>query len=317
MPLLTIFSTPKPFTNPHIRVIQRNALRSWIALGAEVEVILIGEEPGLAETAQELGVRHLPQVRRNASGTPLLSSIFQSAREAAHGCLLAYANADILLFPDLLEAARAVNRQEIEFLLVGQRWDLDVDQEMDVKPSWAEDLRRDALSRGRLHEAKGSDYFVFPAHLFTDLPDFAIGRAGWDNWMIFHARSQGWPVIDVSRSVMVIHQQHDYSHLPGGIIHHTLPESDENMRLAGGRRHIFTLQDASHILEDGKVRPVPISLQKTLRELETWPLRRLDNDRLGGIFFNFFHPIRWFRRRFPKLGNRLFPRQPAKTKPGR
>ena len=28
------------------------------------------------------------------------------------------------------------------------------------------------------------------------MPDFAIGRAGWDNWMIYHARQQGWPVID-------------------------------------------------------------------------------------------------------------------------
>ena len=55
--MLTIFTAPKPFTNPHIDLIQRNAIRSWVALGPEVEVLLIGEEEGLAEAARELGVR--------------------------------------------------------------------------------------------------------------------------------------------------------------------------------------------------------------------------------------------------------------------
>jgi hypothetical protein len=314
MPQLTIFSTPKPFTHPHIAVIQRNAIRSWLALGDAVEVILVGEEDGLAETASSLGVKHIAQVARNAEGTPLLSSIFHTACNASKGCLMMYVNADILLFPDVLSAAHDANQQEIDFLMVGQRWDLDVEQELTFKPGWADALRSEARTHGRLHEAKGSDYFIYPAHLYTDIPDFAIGRAGWDNWMIYHARAQGWPVIDATKSVTIVHQQHDYSHLPGGIIHHTLPESDENMRLAGGRRHIFTLQDASHVLEGGKVKPYPTSLKKMLREMETWPLRKLDNYRLGEVFFNVFHPIRWFRRRFPKIGNRLFPRPSSEVK---
>ena len=73
MSLLTIFTAPKPFTNPHIATIQRNAIRSWLAL-PEVEVVLIGEEAGMAEVAVELGVRHIPDVKRNASGTPLMRS---------------------------------------------------------------------------------------------------------------------------------------------------------------------------------------------------------------------------------------------------
>ena len=78
---LTIFTAPKPFTNPHIALIQRNAIRSWLSLGPQVEVILLGEEDGLAEAAAELGVKHLPEVARNASGTPLVSSMFDLARQ--------------------------------------------------------------------------------------------------------------------------------------------------------------------------------------------------------------------------------------------
>ena len=74
MPLITLFSAPKPFTNPHIALIQRNAIKSWTLL-PEVEVILLGEEAGLAEAARELGVQHIPHVERNANGVPLISSV--------------------------------------------------------------------------------------------------------------------------------------------------------------------------------------------------------------------------------------------------
>ena len=67
MPLITLFSAPKPFTNPHIATIQRNAIRSWTLL-PDVEVILFGEETGLAEAAKELGVKHIPSVACNESG---------------------------------------------------------------------------------------------------------------------------------------------------------------------------------------------------------------------------------------------------------
>ncbi len=54
MALLTIFTAPKPFSDPHINVIQRNAIQSWLHLGNEVEVLLIGNEAGMHELAEKL-----------------------------------------------------------------------------------------------------------------------------------------------------------------------------------------------------------------------------------------------------------------------
>jgi len=53
MPLITLFSAPKPYTDPHIATIQRNAIKSWTLL-SDVEVLLIGDEKGVAEVADEL-----------------------------------------------------------------------------------------------------------------------------------------------------------------------------------------------------------------------------------------------------------------------
>jgi len=87
-PLMTIFTAPKPFTNPHINLIQRNAIHSWAALGKDVRVLLIGDEEGMTEAAADLGVCQLPDVSRNASGTPLVSSIFDLARQNSESPLL-------------------------------------------------------------------------------------------------------------------------------------------------------------------------------------------------------------------------------------
>ena len=120
----------------------------------------------------------------------------------------------------------------------------------------------DVEKRGQLHLPAGSDFFLFPKSCYTDVPDFAIGRAGWDNWMIYKARQEKWPVIDCTPSVMIVHQNHDYRHLPDGKSHYTHPETDENIRLAGGPAAVrYTILDATHRLKDGKlVRPAFTSL---------------------------------------------------------
>lgn len=268
VPLLTIFTAPKAFTNPHIATIQHNAVQSWLHLGSEVEVFLVGEEPGLAGVAAGLGVPQLKDVARNEAGTPLVSSIFRLARQASQSPLLAYLNADILLLPDFVEAARQISSQLQRFLLIGQRWDLDVRTRLDFSPGWEQRLRSDLSVRGRAHLPAGSDYFVFPRALFTEIPDFAIGRAGWDNWMIFHARRQGWPVVDGTPSITVIHQDHDYSHLPGGKPHYELPESRQNEALAGGAANLYMVLDSDKQLIAGQVLPPRWTLMRLIRRLE-------------------------------------------------
>src|SRR4030067_3384270 len=99
MPLLTIFTAPKPFTNPHIATIQRNAIQSWLHLGEEVEALLIGDQTGLADVATELGIRYLPNVRCNQQRTPQVSSIFELARQANQRPLLDYLNPDMMGIP--------------------------------------------------------------------------------------------------------------------------------------------------------------------------------------------------------------------------
>ena len=67
--MITFITVPKPFTG-HTGVIQRNAIGSWTASAPGSQVILCGREPGTAESADELGAEHVPEVRCSRLGAP-------------------------------------------------------------------------------------------------------------------------------------------------------------------------------------------------------------------------------------------------------
>jgi hypothetical protein len=303
MSLITLFSAPKPFTDSHIATIQRNAIKSWTLL-PDVEVLLIGSEQGMAEVANEFGVRHLPDVKCSQSGTPLISSMFQLARENSHSDLLCIINADMLLMPDFVEAAEQVQKQKTKFVLLSQRWDLDVTQPLDFSEGWQNRLRTTIHAQGQLHRPAGSDFFLFPLSSYLNVPDFAIGRAGWDNWMIYRARQENWPVIDCTPSVMIVHQNHDYRHLPGGKSHYTHPETNENIRLAGGPAVVrYTILDATHRLKNGQLVRPAFSWERFWRKVELF-LRKLFFFLPENILENIARPKRWRKRIKKVIGNR-------------
>ena len=88
--------------------------------------------------------------------------------------------------------------------------------------------------------------------------------------MIYKARKEKWPVIDCTPSVMIVHQNHDYSHLPGGKPHYEHPDTNENIRLAGGAGRTsvtrFWIQRIN--LSDGKLARPKMSSLRFMRGVE-------------------------------------------------
>jgi hypothetical protein len=268
MTLLTLFTAPKPFTNPHIDLIQRNAIKNWLALGPEVAVLIMGRESGMPEAASESGVRHVHEVACAEAGPPLINSMLDYARRLTDSPYLCISNADILFLPDILEATQKAAKLADKFLLLSQRWDLDVTQALEFSPGWEQRLWADVQTRGKLHPPLGSDYFIFPRSLLEDIPEFIIGRSGWDNWIIYHAIQSGWAVLDVTPSLRMIHQNHDYSHLPGNEPPYKLPETRRNIELAGGEENMLTIMDIPQQLIHGKIRRAPLTTARLVRKLE-------------------------------------------------
>lgn len=254
--MLTLFTTAKPFRG-HSAIIQRNALKSWTRLYPAVEVILFGDDEGAAQIARELGLRHEAHVERNEFGTKRIDFLFSRAQQIAQYDILCYVNCDILLFPDFLDALKRVESRHRQFLMVGRRWDADMTEPLDPSaPGWDGEVRERARTRGVQRPAYSVDYFAFRRGLYAEMPVLVIGRIWWDHWLVWKARRVGAAVIDASSEVLAIHQNHDYAYHPGGAAGVWNDEqAQRNYAAAGGKWHLYTIDDATHILTaDGERR---------------------------------------------------------------
>lgn len=252
--MLTLFTIPKPFSGA-AAIAQDNAVESWRRLGSDIEILLFGDEAGIADAAARHGVGHVPTIRRNEHGTPLLDDAFATAQRRARHALVCYVNADIIFMPSV---ARALEHVTIpRFLMVGRRTDLNVPERIDFgSANWVSELEARANRHGRLHEPTGIDYFIFPRGQLTSMPPFPVGRALWDNWMIHHARSTKIPVVDATAQLLVVHQNHDYGHLRGGESTAWIgAEVQRNWELLGPDFLQLTIDDATHLLTTDGVRP--------------------------------------------------------------
>jgi hypothetical protein len=281
----TLFSTPKKFDG-HIAVIQRNAIASWTRMNPTPEVILFGTDAGTAEIASEFGLRHVPTVKCNEWGTPLVSDLFAQAQQLATGTAVCYVNADIILFDDFAQAISRVASCSDNFLMVGRRTDLNITEPINFQSDWATQLRNRARREGKLQIARSIDYFAFSRGLYPPMPPLAIGRFWWDNWLLWKARSLHAKVVDATKAVLVIHQNHDYSHTTYGPSKAELMASEEcirNARLTCEQnpsdyddgyfwRYAYTIDDANYQLTSRGLENNPRHLWKQFKRYSSRPL---------------------------------------------
>lgn len=206
--MITFFSTTRPFQN-HFKIIQTNAIKSWMKFCPPCEIILFGNEEGTKEITNKLNIQHIPEVESNEYGTPLVRGLFYKVQEIAKHNILCYVNADIVLMNGFLPVIKKVHSSYPQFLIIGQRWDLDLNIELDFENfDWQKKLKELTIKQGKLHPPLGADYFIFTKGLWSDIPPFAIARMRWDNWLIWQPVSLKIPVIDASNIIFVVHQNH-------------------------------------------------------------------------------------------------------------
>jgi hypothetical protein len=257
--MVTLFAIPKAFLG-HTNVIQRNAIQSWMRLDPDIEIILLGNDQGVAEVAREFGLRHETEVERNEFGTYLVNSVFAKAQAMARHEVVCYVNCDIILLSDFCRAVRRVKAERPEFLMVGQRTDVEIyDPWPFERASWEQELRDFVGRYGKKRPPQWIDYFAFSRGLYgADVPAFAIGRMYWDNWLIWKALEEEKSVIDASPVVLAIHQNHRYFHHPqgeSGVWNGV--EAQRNAQIAGGWGNLRTTAHATRNVRADGVRPNP------------------------------------------------------------
>jgi FkbM family methyltransferase len=289
--MLTIFSTTRAF-NGLFATIQWNALRSWTLLEPRPEIIIFGDDPGTKEICADLDLVHVPDVETSELGTPLVSDMFEQAQRLATYDTCCFINSDIMLFPDFLDAVEKARSTNGPFMMVGQRWDLDITRRLEFGAGWQERLQQEARTSGRLRSEILIDYFVFPRGMFGEIPPFAIGRSAYDNWLIWKAGDLGAAVIDATARVTIVHQNHDYSHAGGMKAVWEGPEAQRAHQMIGHWSRYHAVAHARFMFgDDGRIVPArgrkyrlarPRRVASHLLRFTRPMRRRLENARIVG-----------------------------------
>jgi hypothetical protein len=144
---------------------------------------------------------------------------------------------------------------------------VDIAEILTCETGWEDALRARVQTAGKLHPHSGIDFFAFQRRFWGAIPPFAIGRGFWDNWLISRARMLDAPVVDATKCLTAIHQNHGYSHHPDGESGvFSGAEIQRNYAMGGGLRHGCTLRDATHQLTSSGVsrRLIPFDLHRCL-----------------------------------------------------
>ena len=251
----------------------------------EIQILIFGKSRGSKEAAKEIGAEYIPNVKCNEEGTPLLGELFKEADRRAQFSIMTFLNADIILPENFLNTIEIVSKKFKKFLMIGHRWDMDINYIIDLKnENGKEKFWNSVVKNSKKHPCTGIDYFVYRRGMYKDIPDLVIGRWGYDNWLVWKARRNLISVIDSSNSICAVHQNHPYSN--------TNPKSgmeyNSNQKIIEGK--MLNILDATYKLENGKI------INKTEYEERIRYLHRLPF-----IFPEFALPINFFRRVYKKL----------------
>ena len=270
--MLTIFTSCKPFLGLD-EVMQRNAIESWTLLSPRPEIILMGDEVGAEEAAKESGLKYIPEIKRSKFGNPFVDDIFYRAQADASNNVLCYVNADIILMSDFMKAVEKSVRYRQRFLMIGKRYDLDVNGRLEHGPGWEGSLKKRVETEGNLYRLPGIDYFVFNRGLLSGIPPFVLGSIRWDNWMVYNALRKRITVIDATGAVKAVHQNHEITGTEA-IVAGNLSLDEKaayNCGLYGKYLPCFFNLDATHVVTVKGVEPAA-SLEYRVRRLRMLPV---------------------------------------------
>ena len=245
--MVTFFSFPKSFSG-EFSLIQENAILSWLAI-KNSQVILFGDEEGVDKFASINGIEHIKNIPTNSYHTPLLSEAFKIIKLKSKNEIIIYVNCDIIFTSNLLDTINFVSSRLQNYIIVGRRSDLLISKRIDFTNfNWENNFLNDNTSPISLHSKSGIDYIIFPKCIEINMPDFAVGRPSWDNWMIYYFLKMNYHVIDSTKINLVLHQNHERGYAIYG------KESKSNFYLAGGTINLCDISHSNYklIIEQGQ-----------------------------------------------------------------
>ena len=189
----------------------RNTIRNWGLLAPYVRPVLyyaVGDDY-LTEFARMHGWAVYECPRVGERDVPILRSMFLHAQSITGGTpFYGYANSDILFDRNLVSTLEALKNDSYRFkqlLVVGRRvnYKFKRNHEIHNLTSIYQYVRN-----GALFITYAQDYFIstHSGYPWDTIPDFVVGRVGYDNWIVANAVRRNISVVDATPTLSALHQ---------------------------------------------------------------------------------------------------------------
>ena len=289
---MILFSSPKP-RREDTEAVQISAFRSWRRIFPKARILLFGDGDTWESFARDEGLELVGPLPLGAEKGEVIQFLFEKVSVLAGDEIAMYLNSDILLDSSAPAAIASLESLPAPWLASARRCCLGewVGPALEKEEDWQEFYER-ARKEGVFGEACAMDMFLFRKLSFQMMPPFLIGHRGWDNWMIYHARSQNIPVIDISAGMRVIHCDHDYSYAKGNSApsRRDGPLEEANLKMLGGEERLFHLGYATHEWLEGIVQPRR-GWGMMQRNMELWQIQHSRQSWWWTPLRRIFHPL--------------------------
>ena len=212
---IVFITIPRSFVYPYI-VRQENCLHAIKRYNQNSEIILYSDDDGVDDYARKYGYI-TPKIVKKIGNLPLVNQAISFAAEKFPNSKICYINSDILVLDPLIDILQLIKSNGLnEYMLVCRRTEVVLNSVLtyDEFDYVVENYKKDN-SHGR---DTAIDFFLFDSSMVNkiDMPDFSVGRPGWDNWLAARARIINIPLIDISDVITIGHQDHLQVHDKSG-----------------------------------------------------------------------------------------------------
>ena len=228
LPLLTLFTSWND--SPSKYLIHNITVNNWVSLRPYVIPVVFTNESALENECIKNGWEVLPVPVAAAGGVPVLKYMYQNVMSKYNSSFYAFCNGDILFTDKLMDTLIAILNSTVNItqptLIVGQRTNVK-NVTLEEGSTWNR-VATIARTRGKLFTGWAEDFFITPrAYPWPEMPEVVIGRRAYDNWLVYNSRKSHYNVIDVTRSLLAVHQTDEAGNFEGH--HHEHGDYNHNL----------------------------------------------------------------------------------------
>ncbi|UOD35546.1 hypothetical protein DSN97_04270 [Deferribacteraceae bacterium V6Fe1] len=242
---IAFVAIPKDFSD-EFEIIQFNSINSWLDLSVENEVYLLCDN-NFKKYQFPTKVKYIKGLEYTEHNKPCLKSAFELIKNNINANYIVFVNSDIILLDNFSKVAKKIIEEiKEDFLVVGKRININIQNKIDFRDIHWWDKIFNIGKESKEDTELSIDYFFFHRNFLNDrFPKLSIGGMYWDNWLISKAFRDKLILVDVSKAITALHQNHKYK---GNLTVKDIIASDmakENFRLIGGhlnKKHLGNIK---------------------------------------------------------------------------